>query len=85
MNMFCYQCEQASKGTGCITAGVCDKTPETAALQDLIIHAVKGISMYAHRAAVLGARSRDIDVFVTEALFATVTNVNFDPTRLRPS
>ena len=66
MNMFCYQCEQASRGTGCITVGVCGKTPETAALQDLIIHAVKGISMYAHRAAQLGARSRDLDIFVTE-------------------
>jgi len=83
MNMFCYQCEQASKGTGCITAGVCGKTPEAAALQDLIIHAVKGISMYAHRAAKHGGRSRDIDVFITEALFATVTNVNFDPARLQ--
>ena len=82
-NMFCYQCEQASKGTGCITLGVCGKTPEAAALQDLIVHAVKGISMYAHRAAKFGARSRDIDVFVTEALFATVTNVNFDPARLQ--
>ena len=81
-NMYCYQCEQASRGTGCITAGVCGKTPEAAALQDLIVHAVKGISMYAHRAAVLGARSRDIDVFVVEAIFATVTNVNFDPARL---
>jgi hydroxylamine reductase len=81
--MFCFQCEQASRGTGCITVGVCGKTPEAAALQDLIIHAVKGISMYAHRAGVLGARSREIDVFVTEALFSTVTNVNFDPARLQ--
>jgi len=83
MNMFCFQCEQASRGTGCITIGVCGKTPEVAALQDLIIHAIKGISMYAHRAAQLGARSRDLDVFVTEAIFATVTNVNFDPARLK--
>jgi hydroxylamine reductase len=82
-NMYCYQCEQASRGTGCITLGVCGKTPESAALQDLIVHAVKGISMYAHRAAKLGAQSRDIDVFVVEALFATVTNVNFDPARLQ--
>jgi hydroxylamine reductase len=83
MNMFCFQCEQASRGTGCITVGVCGKTPEVAALQDLIMHAVKGISMYAHRAAQLGARSRDLDIFVTEAIFATVTNVNFDPARLQ--
>ncbi len=82
-NMYCYQCEQTSRGTGCITVGVCGKTAEVAALQDLIVHAVKGISMYAHRTAQLGDRSRDIDVFVTEAIFATVTNVNFDPARLQ--
>jgi len=80
--MFCYQCEQAAKGTGCTQAGVCGKDAETAALQDLLIHATKGIAMYAHRARQLGVHSRDVDVFVTEALFTTVTNVNFDPDRL---
>ncbi|PIU17665.1 MAG: hydroxylamine reductase [Elusimicrobia bacterium CG08_land_8_20_14_0_20_59_10] len=76
--MFCYQCEQTAKGTGCTVRGVCGKDPETAKMQDLLLWQAKGISMYAHRAAKAGRRDRDIDVFVTEALFTTVTNVNFD-------
>ncbi|MDD2710630.1 MAG: hydroxylamine reductase [Verrucomicrobiae bacterium] len=80
--MFCYQCEQTARGTGCTSFGVCGKDPETAALQDLLVHAVKGIAMYAHRAGQLGARSRELDVFTVEALFTTVTNVNFDPARI---
>ena len=51
--MFCYQCEQTAKGTGCDVFGVCGKDPQTAALQDLLLDVAKGISMYAHRAAVL--------------------------------
>ncbi|MDP6847680.1 MAG: hydroxylamine reductase [Kiritimatiellia bacterium] len=80
--MFCYQCEQTAQGTGCTKFGVCGKDPETSALQDLLVHAAKGISMYAHRAGELGHHDRDIDVFVVEALFTTVTNVNFDVARL---
>lgn len=80
--MFCYQCEQTAKGEGCKVHGVCGKDPETAILQDLLIHAAKGISMYAHRARELGIRDEEIDVFVIEALFSTVTNVDFDPARL---
>ena len=82
MSMFCYQCEQTSQGTGCTKFGVCGKDPETSALQDLLVHAAKGVSMYAHRAGALGQHDRDIDVFVIEALFTTVTNVNFDAVRL---
>ena len=82
MTMFCYQCEQTSGGTGCTRTGVCGKDPETAALQDLLLHVAKGVSQYAHRARVLGAADHEADVFVTEALFSTVTNVNFDPDRL---
>jgi hydroxylamine reductase len=78
MDMFCYQCEQTREGKGCLEKTVCGKTPETAALQDLVVHVVKGISQYAHRAAELGARDPDVDRFVIEALFATVTNVDFD-------
>jgi hydroxylamine reductase len=81
--MFCYQCEQTAKGTGCTSFGVCGKDPRTATLQDLLVHAVKGVSMYAHRARQLGAKDREIDVFVVEALFTTVTNVNFDPERVK--
>jgi hydroxylamine reductase len=80
--MFCYQCEQTSKGEGCQTLGVCGKDETTATLQDLLIHAVKGISMYAHRAAILGAQDAEIDAFTIQSIFATLTNVNFDPERL---
>ncbi len=80
--MFCYQCEQTTKGTGCQQIGVCGKEPETAALQDLLVHATKGLSMYAHRAAKLGVRDDEIDRSMLEGLFATVTNVDFDPARI---
>ncbi len=78
MSMFCYQCEQSAKGTGCTTVSVCGKDPDVAALQDLIIYAGKGISQYAHRARQLGAIDKEIDEFLLDALFITVTNVNFD-------
>ena len=80
--MFCYQCEQTAKGSGCTVSGVCGKDPKTAALQDLLVHAVKGLSMYAHRARELNAKDHEIDVFTIEALFSTITNVNFSPERL---
>lgn len=80
--MFCYQCEQAAKGTGCTSIGVCGKDSQTASLQDLLLEVTKGVSMYAHRAAQLGVRNRELDLFVVESLFTTVTNVNFDPNRL---
>ena len=82
LTMFCYQCEQTAKGTGCTVRGVCGKSPEVAALQDLLLYATKSISMFAHRARELGATDHDADVFVLEALFSTVTNVDFDPERL---
>ena len=66
LQMFCYQCEQTSYGTGCSEIGVCGKDPETAALQDLLVHAAKGVSMFAHRAAELGNRDSKIDLFVIE-------------------
>ncbi len=81
MTMFCYQCEQTAKGTGCTLMGVCGKDAQTAALQDLLVYAIKDISRYAHRANQLGARDRDVDVFTVKALFSTLTNVNFDPPR----
>ena len=77
--MFCFQCEQTAKGTGCTKVGVCGKESDVAILQDLLVHAAKGISMYAHRAAQLGERDGDIDVFVAEALFSTITNVRSPP------
>jgi hydroxylamine reductase len=80
--MFCYQCEQAAAGKGCTTVGVCGKDPDVAALQDLLLHALKGLSQYAHRAGQLGERDGQMDAFLVGALFATLTNVNFDPEAL---
>lgn len=68
-------------GKGCTIQGVCGKTPEVSALIDLLVYMTKGVSMYAHRARELGAKDRELDVFVIESLFTTVTNVNFDPER----
>ncbi len=82
MNMFCYQCEQTAKGTGCTAHGVCGKDPETASLQDLLIHMAEGVSQFAHRARKLGVVHRPADLFVIEALFTAVTNVDFDPERV---
>ncbi len=82
MSMFCYQCEQTAGGRGCEKRGVCGKESDVAALQDLLIYAAKGISQYANRARGLGTKESAIDTFIVEALFSTVTNVNFDAARL---
>ena len=78
MNMFCYQCEQTSQCTGCTSFGVCGKDPETAALQDLLVQLCKKISEKALAKRQAGEATRKADLFVTEGLFTTVTNVNFD-------
>ena len=78
INMFCYQCEQTSKGTGCTDSAVCGKEESTAMLQDLLVHAAKGLAQFNHRARLLGATDPELDRFLLEALFVTVTNVNFD-------
>jgi hydroxylamine reductase len=82
--MFCYQCEQTAFGTGCTIKGICGKDPDVAALIDLLVYATKGLSMYAHRARELGIKDHEIDVFTIEALFSTITNVNFDPEKYYP-
>jgi hydroxylamine reductase len=82
MNMFCYQCEQAANGTGCSTTGVCGKKPDVSALQDLLAYQLRGIGWLAHEARGKGLTDADVDRFVVEALFSTVTNVNFDPERM---
>src|SRR5512140_3490263 len=81
MDMLCIQGEQTAKGTGCTLQGVCGKDAPTAALQDLLVYAVKDIARYAHRASQLGARDRDVDVVTVMPFFSTLTNVNLDPPR----
>jgi hydroxylamine reductase len=78
MSMFCFQCEQAAQGTGCTKVGVCGKQPDVAALQDLLVHALKGIAFWAHEARKQGKKDIEIDRFMLDGLFTTVTNVDFD-------
>lgn len=80
--MFCYQCEQAAGGTGCAKAGVCGKDNETSDLQDLLVYMAKGVSQYAKLSADLNTIDPAVDRFVIEALFTTVTNVNFDADKI---
>jgi hydroxylamine reductase len=82
LNMFCYQCEQAAKGEGCTKVGVCGKQPDVSALQDLLIHALKGLSLYAVEGRKAGINDQKMNEFTCKALFATLTNVNFDAERL---
>ncbi len=82
METFCYQCEQTIAGKGCTATGNCGKDPKTSALQDLVSYASKGVAQWAHRAARLGAQDPAIGRAVVDALFATVTNVDFDPSSL---
>ena len=77
--MFCNQCEQTAHGTGCQKSpGVCGKNEDIQSLQELLLYGLKGMCSYAHHARRLGKVDEDVDAFVEEALFATVTNVNFD-------
>jgi len=78
MNMFCYQCQEASKGTGCTLVGVCGKTPEVSGLQDLLIYQLKGISQFSTRLRALNIEIPEVNKFVTDSLFMTITNANFD-------
>ncbi len=78
--MFCFQCEQTAHGTGCTIQGVCGKTADVANMQDLLIYQLKGISNYAVKLMEKGEEiDGEIDAFVEDSLFMTLTNVNFDP------
>ncbi|HLN45292.1 MAG TPA: hydroxylamine reductase [Candidatus Sulfotelmatobacter sp.] len=77
--MFCYQCEQTFQGKGCTIAGVCGKSPEVAALQDLLVYMLRGLSQVAVDAHKINIDDESVGIFTCEALFATLTNVNFDP------
>jgi hydroxylamine reductase len=77
--MFCWQCEQTAQGKGCSTFGVCGKSPEVAKLQDLLIYTLRGFSQVILESRKLGIKDLEADLFVSEAAFATLTNVNFDP------
>jgi hydroxylamine reductase len=76
--MFCFQCQEAAKGTGCTIKGVCGKSDDVANLQDLLMFVLKGISIYSEKAREKGIESAEVNKFVTDCLFATITNANFD-------
>jgi hydroxylamine reductase len=79
--MFCYQCEQTAKGEACTNIGVCGKQPDVAALQDLLVYALQGLSLYALEGRKSGVNDREVNIFTVQALFSTLTNVDFDPER----
>lgn len=82
MSMFCYQCQETAKGTGCTIAGVCGKKENTANLQDLLVFALKGIAVVAVEAKQQGKLDNSTGLFICQSLFATITNANFDDSRI---
>jgi hydroxylamine reductase len=79
--MFCFQCQETAKNQGCTIKGVCGKPEDTANLQDLLIHVLKGIAVYGEKLSELGVTERDTGLFVAKGLFATITNVGWDNDR----
>jgi len=79
--MFCFQCQETAKNTGCTVKGVCGKPEETANLQDLLIFVLRGISVYGEKLKELGAADRTNDDFIAQGLFATITNANWNDAR----
>ncbi|MEI6122143.1 MAG: hydroxylamine reductase [Bacteroidota bacterium] len=78
MSMFCYQCQETAKGTGCTIGGVCGKKEDVSNLQDMLIHVLKGVSLFSSKARIAGYKDTKLDRFVMESLFMTITNANFD-------
>lgn len=78
MSMFCYQCQEAAKGTGCTIKGVCGKTSDVANLQDTLLFVLKGISWYNEKLRKQKLNSGKADKFIFDGLFSTITNANFD-------
>jgi len=77
--MFCYQCQEAAKGTGCEAArGVCGKTDQTSRYQDLLIHILKGTSWFQQISPETAGSVKELDRFMIEGVFSTITNANFD-------
>jgi len=81
--MFCNQCEQTAKGGACSKIGVCGKNEEVSNLQDLLLHAVQGLALYAAEGRKLGIVDEEADLYTFEAVFSTLTNVDFDPARFQ--
>jgi len=78
MNMFCYQCQETAKGSGCTKRGVCGKSADVANIQDLLVYLTKGISVYSVAARKLDIENKKVNQFIINSLFMTITNANFD-------
>lgn len=78
--MFCYHCQEAKKNRVCDQTGICGKSSDLSSLQDLLVYSLKGLAFYAVQARQCGMLDEKTDQFTVRALYATVTNVNFDPT-----
>jgi len=78
MGMFCYQCQEAAKGTGCTVKGVCGKKSNVSNLQDLLVHTAKGVAVYSSELRNLGITDKKANKYLLESLFITITNANFD-------
>lgn len=76
--MFCYQCQETAQGKGCTVIGVCGKTAKTAKLQDLLIYTTKGVALYSSILRKEGKVSQEINRYLINSLFITITNANFD-------
>ncbi|GAB4332957.1 MAG: hydroxylamine reductase [Desulfobulbaceae bacterium] len=81
--MFCNQCEQSAKGIACTSIGVCGKNEEVSNLQDLLLHAAQGLALFAAEGRKHDIIDEESDLFIFEAIFSTLTNVDFDPERFR--
>ena len=79
--MYCVQCEQSNKGGCAVKVGSCGKSAQVADMQDILLRVMQGVSVYAARAAAVGARDARVDAFTPHAWFTTLTNVNFDAAR----
>ena len=78
MSMFCYQCQEASKGVGCSIKGVCGKDEQIAQLQDVLLYAAKGVAYISEIAKKSDINTSAADKFIIDAMFITITNANFD-------
>ena len=81
MSMFCFQCQETAKGTGCTINGVCGKSEKVANMQDLLVFVLKGISIYSTKAREAGIENEKVNKFIVDGLFMTITNANFDQER----
>src|SRR3712207_3414325 len=77
-NMFCFQCQEAACGKGCTVNGVCGKTADVAKAQDLLVYVTKGLAVVSNEGRQVGLIDNNVDKYITENLFSTITNANFN-------